>query len=77
VLGLEWAAHSSLALGAEYDTRQESRAATSTWKCRIGLIQRHAWHFSPVNAVALCGASAASAPVPPFEGVRLDVSTRF
>ena len=78
VLGVEWAEHSSLGLGAEYDTRPgvphryfnielSHRPTPST---RIGL-------FAGQRRGALRCVGGICRLYPPFEGVRLDVALRF
>jgi hypothetical protein len=78
VLGFEWADHSSLGLGAEYDTRP---GVPGTY-LNVELAHRP----SPATRVALFAGQRRGAlrcvggicrQYPPFEGVRLDVSTRF
>lgn len=78
VLGLDWGGHSSLGLGAEYDTRPgvphryfnvelSHRPTSST---RIAL-------FAGQRRGALRCVGGICRLYPPFEGVRLDVSLRF
>jgi len=78
VLGLEWAGHSSLGLGAEYDTRP---GVPDTY-FNIELSHRP----TPSSRVALFAGQRRGAQrcvggicrlYPPFEGMRLDVSMRF
>jgi hypothetical protein len=78
VLGLEWAEHSSLGLGAEYDTRpgvphryfnvELSHRPTPTTRVALFAGQRRG---------ALRCVGGICRLYPPFEGLRLDVSVRF
>jgi hypothetical protein len=78
VLGLEWAEHSSLGLGAEYDTRP----GVPHRYFNIELSHRP----TPATRVALFAGQRRGALrcvggicrlYPPFEGVRLDLALRF
>jgi hypothetical protein len=78
VIGVEWAEHSSLGLGAEYDTRP----GVPHRYFNIELSHRP----SPATRVALFAGQRRGALrcvggicrlYPPFEGVRLDVALRF
>jgi hypothetical protein len=78
VLGVEWAEHSSLGLGAEYDTR----AGVPYRYFNLELSHRP----TPSSRVALFAGQRRGALrcvggicrlYPPFEGVRLDVALRF
>ena len=78
VLGLEWAEHSSLGLGAEYDTRPGvphryfniELSHRPTPSSRIAL-------FAGQRRGALRCVGGICRLYPPFEGVRLDVALRF
>lgn len=78
VLGLEWAEHSSLGLGAEYDTRpgvphryfNVEVSHRPTPATRIAL-------FAGQRRGALRCVGGICRLYPPFEGVRLDVALRF
>ena len=78
VLGVEWAEHSSLGLGAEYDTRPGvphryfniELAHRPTPSSRIAL-------FAGQRRGALRCVGGICRLYPPFEGVRLDVAVRF
>lgn len=78
VLGFEWAEHSSLGLGAEYDTRPGvphryfniEVAHRPTPNSRVAL-------FAGQRRGALRCVGGICRLYPPFEGVRLDVSLRF
>ena len=78
VLGLEWAEHSSVGLGAEYDTRPGvphryfniELAHRPTPATRIAL-------FAGQRRGALRCVGGICRLYPPFEGVRLDVALRF
>jgi hypothetical protein len=78
VLGLEWAEHSSLGLGAEYDTRPGvphryfniELSHRPTPSSRIAL-------FAGQRRGALRCVGGICRLYPPFEGVRLDVAVRF
>ncbi|HXK18415.1 MAG TPA: DUF6029 family protein [Polyangiaceae bacterium] len=78
VLGVEWADHSSLGLGAEYDTRPGvphryfniELAHRPTPSSRIAL-------FAGQRRGALRCVGGICRLYPPFEGVRLDVAVRF
>lgn len=78
VLGIDWAEHSSLGLGAEYDTRP---GVPDTY-FNVELSHRP----TPSSRVALFAGQRRGAQrcvggicrlYPPFEGARLDVSVRF
>jgi hypothetical protein len=78
VLGLEWAEHSSLGLGAEYDTRP---GVPDTYY-NVEVSHRP----TPDSRVALFAGQRRGAQrcvggicrlYPPFEGVRVDVALRF
>jgi hypothetical protein len=78
VLGLEWAEHSSLGLGAEYDTRPGVPGSYFN----VELSHRP----TPESRIALFAGQRRGAQrcvggicrlYPPFEGARLDVSLRF
>jgi hypothetical protein len=78
VLGVEWAEHSSLGLGAEYDTR----AGVPHRYFNIELSHRP----TPATRIALFAGQRRGALrcvggicrlYPPFEGVRLDLALRF
>lgn len=78
VLGVEWAEHSSLGLGAEYDTRP---GVPDTY-FNVELSHRP----TPASRVSLFAGQRRGAQrcvggicrlYPPFEGVRLDVALRF
>lgn len=78
LLGVEWAEHSTLGLGAEYDTRpgvpgsyfniELSHRPTSATRIVVFAGQRRGAQRCVGGICRL---------YPPFEGVRLDVSTRF
>jgi Family of unknown function (DUF6029) len=78
VLGVEWAEHSSLGLGAEYDTRPGvphryfniELSHRPTPSSRIAL-------FAGQRRGALRCVGGICRLYPPFEGVRLDVALRF
>jgi hypothetical protein len=78
VLGLEWAEHSSIGLGAEYDTRpgvphryfNVEISHRPTPATRIAL-------FAGQRRGALRCVGGICRLYPPFEGVRLDVALRF
>lgn len=78
VLGLEWAEHSSLGLGAEYDTRPGvphryfniELSHRPTPSSRIAL-------FAGQRRGALRCVGGICRVYPPFEGVRLDLAFRF
>jgi len=78
VLGLEWAEHSSVGLGAEYDTRPGvphryfniELSHRPTPATRIAL-------FAGQRRGALRCVGGICRLYPPFEGVRLDVALRF
>jgi Family of unknown function (DUF6029) len=78
VLGFEWAEHSSLGLGAEYDTRpgvphryfNVELSHRPTPSSRIAL-------FAGQRRGALRCVGGICRLYPPFEGVRLDVALRF
>jgi hypothetical protein len=78
VLGVEWAEHSSLGLGAEYDTRPGvphryfniELSHRPTPSSRIAL-------FAGQRRGALRCVGGICRLYPPFEGVRLDVAVRF
>jgi Family of unknown function (DUF6029) len=78
VLGLEWAEHSSIGLGAEYDTRpgvphryfNVELSHRPTPATRIAL-------FAGQRRGALRCVGGICRLYPPFEGVRLDVALRF
>lgn len=78
VLGFDWAAHSSLGLGAEYDTRpgvphryfNVEISHRPTPATRIAL-------FAGQRRGALRCVGGICRLYPPFEGVRLDVAVRF
>lgn len=78
VLGIEWAEHSSLGLGAEYDTRlgvphryfNVEVSHRPTPRTRIAL-------FAGQRRGALRCVGGICRLYPPFEGVRLDVALRF
>jgi hypothetical protein len=78
VLGVEWAEHSSLGLGAEYDTRPG--VPGSYFNVEVS------HRPTPASRVALFAGQRRGAQrcvggicrlYPPFEGARLDVSVRF
>jgi hypothetical protein len=78
VLGFEWAEHSSLGLGAEYDTRPGvphryfniELSHRPTPSSRVAL-------FAGQRRGALRCVGGICRLYPPFEGVRLDVAVRF
>jgi Family of unknown function (DUF6029) len=78
VLGVEWAEHSSLGLGAEYDTRPGvphryfniELSHRPTPSSRVAL-------FAGQRRGALRCVGGICRLYPPFEGVRLDVAVRF
>ncbi|RYZ09401.1 MAG: hypothetical protein EOO73_03635 [Myxococcales bacterium] len=78
VLGLEWAEHSSIGLGAEYDTRpgvphryfNVEISHRPTPATRVAL-------FAGQRRGALRCVGGICRLYPPFEGVRLDVALRF